>query len=142
MKKQNGITLIALIITIIVMLILVGVTINVALNGGLFDTADDATTKTEKHAIYDQIVGAMKLNNNGNIKVKETFDDIVDMFGEDKINPTTIEEDSTEVTFTVTGKRGTYTYKITGTDIIIEPEKTVSFNWKDVGLEVDTNTEY
>ena len=36
LKKQNGITLIALIITVIVMLILVGVTVNVALNGGLF----------------------------------------------------------------------------------------------------------
>ena len=42
MKKQNGITLIALIITIIVMLILVGVTVNVALNGGLFDAAKQA----------------------------------------------------------------------------------------------------
>ena len=44
--SQKGITLIALIITIIVMLILVGVTINVALNGGLFSKADEATTKT------------------------------------------------------------------------------------------------
>ncbi len=42
MKKQSGITLIALIITIIVMLILVGVTVNIALNGGLFDTAKQA----------------------------------------------------------------------------------------------------
>ena len=39
LKNKKGITLIALIITIIVMLILVGVTINVALNGGLFETA-------------------------------------------------------------------------------------------------------
>ncbi len=44
MKKQNGITLIALIITIIVMLILVGVTVNVALNGGLFDAAKQAAS--------------------------------------------------------------------------------------------------
>ena len=44
MKKQNGITLIALIITIIVMLILVGVTVNVALNGGLFDAARQAAS--------------------------------------------------------------------------------------------------
>ena len=47
LKNQNGITLIALIITIIVMLILVGVTINVALNGGLFNKAEEATTKTK-----------------------------------------------------------------------------------------------
>ena len=47
MKKQNGITLIALIITIIVMLILVGVTVTVALNGGLFTTAKEAAKGTE-----------------------------------------------------------------------------------------------
>ncbi len=43
-RKNKGITLIALIITIIVMLILVGVTVNVALNGGLFDAAKQATS--------------------------------------------------------------------------------------------------
>lgn len=48
MKKQKGITLVALIITIIVMLILVGVTITLVLNGGLFDTAKEARDKTEK----------------------------------------------------------------------------------------------
>ena len=47
-KNNKGITLIALIITIIVMLILVGVTINVAINGGLFDTARDAKLETIK----------------------------------------------------------------------------------------------
>ena len=45
-KENKGITLIALIITIIVMLILVGVSVNVALNGGLFKTAKAATEKT------------------------------------------------------------------------------------------------
>ncbi|MBQ2916843.1 MAG: leucine-rich repeat domain-containing protein [Clostridia bacterium] len=44
MRNKKGITLIALIITIIVMLILVGVTVNVALNGGLFDIAKQATS--------------------------------------------------------------------------------------------------
>jgi len=47
MKKQNGITLIALVITIIVMLILVGVSVTVALNGGLFTTAKDAVNETK-----------------------------------------------------------------------------------------------
>ena len=49
MKKQNnqkGITLIALIITIIVMLILVGVSVTVALNGGLFNQAENARGRT------------------------------------------------------------------------------------------------
>ena len=108
MRRQKGITLIALIITIIVMLILVGVTINVALNGGLFNTASTAAQKTEKEAIYDQIVGAMKLKNNGNVNVKGTYDAVVDIFGEDKVeptNPTTVEEDTAEVTFTVEVRR-------------------------------------
>ena len=55
-KTQNnkGITLIALIVTIIVMLILVGVTVNVAINGGLFDTSKEAATKTEMETIRER----------------------------------------------------------------------------------------
>ena len=47
LNKQNGITLIALIITIIVMLILVAVTISMAINGGLFEKAGKATKDTK-----------------------------------------------------------------------------------------------
>ena len=46
LKKNQGITLIALVITIIVMLILVAVTINMALNGGLFEYAGKAAKDT------------------------------------------------------------------------------------------------
>lgn len=46
MKTKDGITLIALIITIIVMLILVGVTVTVAINGKLFESARKAATGT------------------------------------------------------------------------------------------------
>ena len=60
----NGITLIALIITIIVMLILVGVTISVALNGGLFNTAKSAATNTiiesEKEQLLSAVVASME----------------------------------------------------------------------------------
>ena len=48
LKKEKGITLIALIITIIVMLILVGVTVTTALNGNLFRIAYDAAKRTEE----------------------------------------------------------------------------------------------
>ncbi len=44
MKKDNGITLIALVITIIVMLILVIVTVSFAMNGGLFTNAREASS--------------------------------------------------------------------------------------------------
>ncbi len=66
LKNTNGITLIALIITIIVMLILVGVTISVALNGGLFTTAQDAATRTiieaEKEQLLESVVASMGEN--------------------------------------------------------------------------------
>ena len=48
MKSQKGITLIALVITIIVMLILVGVTITMAVNGGLFNYAGKAAKETSR----------------------------------------------------------------------------------------------
>ena len=44
--KETGITLIALVITIIVMLILVAVTVNIAINGGLFNYAKTAKAET------------------------------------------------------------------------------------------------
>ena len=50
MKTQKGITLIALIITIIVMLILVGVSVSVALNTGLFKTAQGVAKNTQAAA--------------------------------------------------------------------------------------------
>ena len=46
-NRNQGITLVALIITMIIMLLLVGVTITVTLNGGLFKTAKDAEKQTE-----------------------------------------------------------------------------------------------
>lgn len=51
MKRQKGITLIALIITIIVMLILVGVTVTTAINGGLFKKAKEGKEGTRAEGI-------------------------------------------------------------------------------------------
>ena len=72
-KENNGITLIALIITIIVMMILVAVTVNLAINGGIFSTAKQAAKDTEKHTIHDQIIGAMKITDNGKVDVDDTY---------------------------------------------------------------------
>ncbi len=54
-RNQKGITLIALIITIIVMLVLVGVTINVALTGGLFEKGEKAAYQTNVATIKEQV---------------------------------------------------------------------------------------
>ena len=48
LKKQKGITLIALIITIIVILILAGVSTRVAINAGLFDKTKEAVAKNKE----------------------------------------------------------------------------------------------
>ena len=57
--KNKGITLIALVITIIVMLILVGVTINIAMQGGLFDTGRGAARDTEIEGDKETLQGAV-----------------------------------------------------------------------------------
>lgn len=60
MKKNKGITLIALVITIIVMLILVGVTITIALGpNGLIKNAQDASLKTKIAKVEEEIQQAM-----------------------------------------------------------------------------------
>lgn len=55
MKKQKGITLIALIITIIIMLILVGVTVTTAINGGLFEKARIGAKGTQKEVDREKL---------------------------------------------------------------------------------------
>ena len=55
-KKEKGITLIALIITIIVMLILVAVTINTALTTGMFTKTQLAVDLTEVRTIQESLI--------------------------------------------------------------------------------------
>ena len=46
-KKNKGITIIALVITIIILLILAGITINLLITRGLLKKAEDATNRWE-----------------------------------------------------------------------------------------------
>ena len=55
MKKQKGITLVALVITIIVLLILAGISIQALTNQGLFGRANDAKRESEIANIKEQI---------------------------------------------------------------------------------------
>ena len=68
MKEQKGITLVALVITIIVMLILVGVSITVALNGGLFTNAKDAANNTAEARNAELNLSNGKVTVNGEVK--------------------------------------------------------------------------
>lgn len=58
-KYDKGITIISLIITIIIMLILVGATIDLAIDGDLFDKAQTAVNKTN-----DQVNETKNIVNN------------------------------------------------------------------------------
>ena len=73
LKTQNGITLIALVITIIVMLILVAVTISMAINGGLFEKAGKATGDTKNAMDAEQQLADGRIQIAG--KVYESIDD-------------------------------------------------------------------
>ena len=88
--EQKGITLIALVITIIVMLILVGVTISMAINGGLFGYAKKATkdTESQKQAEQELASGEVTVNGkdyasiddylNNKLKIPNYSDDLLD----------------------------------------------------------------
>ena len=65
LKTQNGITLIALVITIIVMLILVAVTISMAINGGLFEKAGKATGDTKNAMNAEQALASGQITIGG-----------------------------------------------------------------------------
>ena len=71
-SAQNGITLIALVITIIVMLILVAVTISMAVNGGLFEYASNAGTQTNAAVDAEQEFA--------NLEAGMTVDQLIDKY--------------------------------------------------------------
>jgi len=138
MKKQNqkGITLIALIITIIVMLILVGVTINVALNGGLFQKAEYASEQmqieAEKEELLSAVMGA--IGNDGKIK----FGEIQLPAGWNKLAEGNYKSPKDNMYKVYDYGKIEYIGKYTGGGS--EP---VAFEWSSVNLDnVDTSAEY
>ena len=78
--KEKGITLIALVITIIVMLILVAVTISVAINGGLFKKANEASKQMQIEADREELQAAVldSINDNGDIILSDVYGNLQD----------------------------------------------------------------
>ena len=70
-KQTNGITLVALIITIIIMLILAGVSISIAINGGLFYITKKVAKETENARNIEQQLS------NGKVKINEIWYDTI-----------------------------------------------------------------
>ena len=118
LRNEKGITLVALIITIIVMLILVGVTVNLVINGGIFEKARDSTSKTKEQIISEEIIASLMIENDGHINVYATYTEAKELFeSENKdievIDPddsTQIVEGMDEITIKVSNE---YTYVIT-----------------------------
>jgi len=138
-KKQKGITLVALIITIIIMLILVGVSVSVAINGGLFRTAKQAVIGTEKQIIYDQILSSIQFTDIGEIDIDSTYEKAKAIL-EPQVKSVS---DIIEGVFDVEGGNGTYTYTITEDEIIMgleEDDVIVSPAINDFEIEVTYNS--
>ncbi len=82
-SDHRGITLIALVITIIVMLILVGVTVTIALDGGLFTQAKDAARKTQIANIKERVqadIWEKEAENKGGGITVEQFQEVLDKY--------------------------------------------------------------
>ena len=109
MKEQKGITLIALIITIIVMLILLGITTNIALNGGIVPKAKTATIKAEEEAILQEMLSMMKMTDNGIFNPEKIIEKMKKKYNVEYDKPDAI----------ITGKLGTYNYIVSETEIKI-----------------------
>ena len=101
------------------MIILVAVTLNIALGeNGLIAKAKETRTKQEEQTIYEDIQGMMELNNNGEIEVDKTVDNVKVKYPGTELSGTTL---------TVPGQYGRYKYtiipeiiKIGEEDLIIE----------------------
>ena len=97
-KKEQGITLIALVTTIVVLLILASITIGaVSGEGGLIGNANEAKEKTEianeKEVVDRAVVQAMGKNKRGNLVKSELQDELDKITGEGETEVTIDEVD-------------------------------------------------
>ena len=97
-KKEQGITLIALVTTIVVLLILASITIGaVSGEGGLIGSANEAKEKTEianeKEVVDRAVVQAMGKNKRGNLVRSELQDELDKITGEGETEVTIDEVD-------------------------------------------------
>ena len=94
--KETGITLIALVITIIVMLILVAVTVNIAINGGLFNYAKIGSENTKNELAREQGYTTVAANLTTNeLIAKFTSEKLVTIYGDADCNGIVEQKDAT-----------------------------------------------
>ncbi len=140
MKKQKGITLIALIITIIVMLILVGVTVTTAINGGLFEKARIGAKGTQKEVDREKL----------NMAVAFAYDETTGKIDKTKLEQelgdewTVTESESESGTYLCENTKTGNKFKVTAggeiTDEEIENEDKLIINCKIVETNLEGET--
>lgn len=108
MRKEKGITLIALIITIIIMLILAGIVINLTIGeNGLFKTAKTAAREYEIASIKEQImtdIYSKQAENMGNMS-EDSLKKVLEKYG-------TLSEEENIMDKTLTTDKGNYEIKV------------------------------
>ena len=92
------------------MLILVGVTINLAANGGLFEKSRTASKDTEQKKILEELIAMAEFDNDGKINVDSLIGKVGAKYADSKYEGTKL---------TVKGNKGDFYYKVTDTEIKI-----------------------
>ena len=99
------------------MLILVGVTINLAANGGLFEKSRTASKDTEQKKILEELIAMAEFDNDGKINVDSLIGKVTEKYvGSDY--------DTNSSKLTVKGNKGEFYYKVTETEISLWKENT------------------
>ena len=96
------------------MLILVGVTINLATNGGLFEKSRTASKDTEQKKILEELIAMAEFDNDGKINVDSLIGKVGAKYADSKYEGTKL---------TVKGNKGEFYYKVTETEIKIWEEE-------------------
>ena len=143
-RTQNGITLVALVITIIILLILAGISISALTGSGLFGKAKESKQKTVEKTAEEQvklaIMGSYGQDGKVNLgELKENLNKIpgITEITEETISfPKTVTIDGQEVkiekkgeTITAEAKTGTTTYKayVVGDEVKLKSDSTEHF---------------
>ena len=131
LKSKNGITLVALVVTIIVLIILAGISISLVLgDNGIITKAKDAKTETERGEVYEQISlatasGEMEYYSNGTDRITAYKNALLNgVDGIDRNNLT--DNGSSLITGTVTtksGKQYDFSVPVPVTDITVAEHK-------------------
>ncbi len=131
--KQNGITVVALVITIIIMLILAGVTVKIATGGGIIDKTKNASNEFEIEQEKEKVKSGYL-----SYKTAKMVDDNAPLLVEDA-QTTGNATSGWTVTFTKTNNE----YKLTkdGKVTLTKQNGTVVSGWKDNGNDTFTKGE-